>query len=287
MPVASANADQIAFWNGDAGLRWVEQQERLDAMMAGTTQALLDAAGPQPGFKILDIGCGCGSTAIAYAKAAGSSGRVLGLDVSAPMLAHARSRTLAANLSQIELREGDATVAPLDKGAFDLIASRFGVMFFSDPVAAFQNLRQALKPDGRLAFVCWRDWRQNEWVRVPVSAIRPHVPPQPPVGPEDPGPFAFADQDRVRKILTMANFDDIEIRALDLTGEFGANLEDAVAYMQSFGPTSRMLGSADATQRENAIAALRDALRPYANPGPIIMGLAQWLVTATADNVAA
>jgi SAM-dependent methyltransferase len=279
---ASVNADQIAFWNGDAGMRWVEQQERLDAMMAGTTQALLDAANPHPGFNILDVGCGCGSTAIAYAEAAGASGRVLGMDVSAPMLAHARNRALAANLPQIELREGDATVAPLEKGAFDLIASRFGVMFFSDPIAAFQNLRQALKPNGRLVFVCWRDWRQNEWVRVPVSAVRPHVPPQPPVGPEDPGPFAFADQDRVRNILTMANFDDIAIRPLDLTGAFGANLEDAVAYMQSFGPTSRMLGSADATQRENAIAALRDALRPYANPGSVILGLAQWLVTAKA-----
>jgi SAM-dependent methyltransferase len=280
--MTAGNQDQIAYWNGEAGRRWVAEQERLDAMLAESSLALLDAADPQWGEKILDVGCGCGSTAIAFAEAVGPEGKVVGLDISAPMLAFARDRAKEHDIRTIEFMEDDAATRDMSGGAFDLISSRFGVMFFADPVAAFRNIRRALKPGGRLAFVCWRDWRENEWVRVPVGAVRPHVPPQPPLGPEDPGPFAFASLARIRMILASSGFDAITVRPLDATGEFGETLEDGVQYMMGFGPISRMLTPASELERARGKAALTDALRPYAEKGTIMMGLAQWLVTAKA-----
>jgi SAM-dependent methyltransferase len=283
MTGGAGNQDQIDYWNGVAGARWVAEQERLDAMMAETTLALLDAADPQAGEKVLDVGCGCGSTAIAYAEAVGPSGQVLGLDVSRPMLALARDRAAAAGLPNVRFVEDDAAAHAFDGAGFDAISSRFGVMFFADPVLAFRNLRRALKPAGRLAFVCWRDWRLNEWVRVPVGAVRPHVPPQAPLEPGAPGPFAFADLGRIRTILASAGFDQITARPLDVTGEFGDSLEAAVDYMQGFGPISRMLTPASELERERAKRALREALAPYAEKAlPVAMGLAQWIVTAKA-----
>jgi SAM-dependent methyltransferase len=280
--MTAANQDQIDYWNGDAGKRWVAEQERLDAMMAETTLALIDAADPQWGEKVLDVGCGCGSTSIAYAEAVGPEGRVTGLDVSKPMLAFARDRAKEADLKTIDFVLDDAATREMDEGAFDLVSSRFGVMFFADPVAAFRNLRRAMKPKGRLAFVCWRDWRENEWVRVPVGAVRPHVPPQPPQGPDAPGPFAFASLGRIRTILAASGFDTITARPLDVTGEFGETLDAGVQYMMGFGPISRMLSPASEMERARAENALADALRPYAAKGVIAMGLAQWLITAKA-----
>lgn len=276
----NANKDQIDYWNGEAGHRWVAEQERLDAMMAETTLALLDAADPQSGEAVLDIGCGCGTTSISYAEAVGPSGSVLGLDISVPMLGYARVRARDAGLKNLRFTDGDAAVFDLSGQSFDLLSSRFGVMFFADPIAAFRNLRTAMKPKGRLAFVCWRDWRENEWVRVPVGAVRPHVPPQPPLGPDDPGPFAFANLGRVRTILAQSGFDAITARPLDVTGEFGDTLEDGVQYMMGFGPIARMLAPASELERARAKHALADSLRPYAAQGRISFGLAQWLVTA-------
>ncbi|HAH09569.1 MAG TPA: SAM-dependent methyltransferase [Alphaproteobacteria bacterium] len=275
-----SNQDQIAYWNGEAGARWVAEQERLDAMMAATTIALLDAADPQAGEHVLDVGCGCGTTSIALMESVGPNGKVLGLDVSAPMLEVARRRGREADLSGLTFQEADAATASLSPGTFDLLSSRFGVMFFADPVVAFRNLRRALKPSGRLAFVCWRDWRQNEWVRVPVMAVQPHVPPQPPLAPEDPGPFAFARIARLRTILAASGFDAITVRPLNGSGLFGETLEEGVQYLSGFGPISRMLGPASELERARAMSALREALRPFAAQGSIMFGLAQWLVTA-------
>jgi SAM-dependent methyltransferase len=272
-----SNADQIAFWNADAGAKWVKAQDRLDAMLAPLSAELMKSVQPKSGERVLDIGCGCGDTSLALAKL---GTRVTGVDVSQPMLARAKQRAAESGLAAADFVEADASnhrFAP----DFDLLFSRFGVMFFADPDAAFANLRKGLKPGGRLAFVCWRDWRENEWVRIPVGAVRPHAPPQPQLGPEDPGPFAFADLARVRRILTAGDFDRITVRPFDCDLALGPTLDDAVAHIQDFGPVSRMLSEATPTQKENAVTALREALKPYAGRKPVTLGAAVWIVTAT------
>ena len=277
--MSQSNADQIAYWNGDAGKRWVSQQTRLDAMLAPISAAALEAANPKPGEHILDVGCGCGETSIKFATLTGARGRVLGADVSAPMLALAKQRAGATH-PNLAFAEADAGTHEFEPGAFDLLFSRFGVMFFADPDAAFANMRKALKPGGRTAFVCWRDWRENEWVRVPIMAVRPHVPPQPQLGPEDPGPFSFANPGRVRRILANAGFDVITLKPFDTQLELGNGLNDAADYLLEFGPISRALTDATPEQKRQATAALREALAPHAKTAPVKLGAAVWLVDA-------
>ncbi len=278
MSQAQSNADQIAYWNTDAGQKWVKAQERLDAMLAPISAELIKTAAAKSGERILDIGCGCGDTSIRLAKA---GARVTGVDVSQPMLARAKARAKEAQAADVEFTEADAAVHRFAE-PFDLLFSRFGVMFFADPDAAFANLRKALKPDGRLAFVCWRDWRENEWVRVPVGAVRPHVPAQPPLGPEDPGPFAFADLARVRRILSSGGFDAISARPFETALGLGETHQDALTHIQDFGPVSRMMANAGEAEKSKAIAALDQALKPYSQRGPVALGASVWIVTAKA-----
>lgn len=278
MTQTQSNADQVAFWNGEAGEKWVKAQDRLDAMLAPVTAEVLKAAAAKPGEHVLDIGCGCGETSIILAKA---GARVTGIDISRPMLARAKQRAIEGRVDGFEAIEADASERRFE-ATYDLLVSRFGVMFFADADAAFANLRKALKPGGRLAFACWREPRANEWVSVPVGAIRPHVPPQPPLAPEDPGPFAFADLARVRRILANAGFDSIAARPFDSPMQLGETLEDALAHIQEFGPVSRMMTPASDDEKARAATALRRALEPYASKKPIALNGATWIVTAKA-----
>lgn len=280
MTQSLSNAEQITFWNGEGGAKWVSAQDRLDDMLAGITSELLKSAGVVPGETVLDVGCGCGDTAL---QLAATGARVVGVDISEPMLAHARQRAKRAGAVNLEFLRADAYDYQFEP-SFDLVFSRFGVMFFADPDAAFTNLRKALKPTGRLAFVCWRDWRENEWVRESTGAVRSHAPPQPQLGPEDPGPFSFANLARVRRILSGAGFGSVTARPLDVQLAFGKTLDDAVAHLQEFGPVSRMLTEATDAQRAQASAALRDALKPFANRELLTMGGAVWIVTAAAGT---
>ncbi len=275
----ASNSEQIEFWNGDAGKRWVTQQVRLDAMLGEISAAALKNANAKPGEHVLDVGCGCGDTSLKLAEAVGANGRVVGLDISEPMLAQAKSRASAQKLP-VSFVHADAAEHRFEAAHFDLLFSRFGVMFFTDPDSTFLNLRKALKPNGRAAFVCWRDARDNEWVRVPVGAARPHVPPQPQFGPEDPGPFSFGNPGRVRRILAGAGFDVITMKPFDTPMSMGATLDDAVAHLQEFGPVSRLLKDVTPIQREAAVAAIREAMAPYAKTLPVRLNGAVWLVTA-------
>jgi SAM-dependent methyltransferase len=277
MSQPKSNDDQIAFWNGDAGDKWVKAQDRLDAMLARVTTELFKAAAVKQGERVLDIGCGCGDTSIALAK---RGAHVTGIDISHPMLTRAKQRAAQERIEHFEALEADAA-AHRFLPSYDVLFSRFGVMFFADADAAFANLRKALKPGGRLAFACWREPRENEWVTVPVGAIRQHVPPQPPLGPEDPGPFAFADLARVRRILASAGFDRIAARPFDTPMDLGTTFDDALAHLQDFGPVSRMMTPASDAEKARARAALADALKPYAARSPVTMAGATWIVTAS------
>src|SRR6476661_7483214 len=233
------NADQIAYWNGPGGQHWTDRQQAQDILLASISELLIDRARAKAGDRIVDVGCGCGATSIAFAQKVGGSGHVLGVDISAPMLA--RARQIAPAGLPVDFVLADATVYPFDPASIDLLVSRFGVMFFAEPTLSFANMRKALRPSGRLAFACWREPRENPWLMTPLQAVYKHVPKLPPQGPEDPGPFAFASEARVHRILGEAGFTAIEMEphnlALDVA--IGRGLEAAVQGAFEIGPASR------------------------------------------------
>ncbi len=226
---------------------------------------------------MLDLGCGCGATTLALAKVAGHA---TGLDVSAPMLELARQR--AAGLANVDWILADAAFHPFAPASFDVGFSRFGVMFFGDPIPAFRNIRRAIRPSGRLVFACWRPFDINPWMQLPLQAVSAHVPPLPRPGPEDPGPFAFANPDRVRHILTGAGFTDPEISKFDFKMELGAGrgLDAATEQAANMGPASRAMQDQPAEVQAKATAAIRDALAPYLDGGTVKLAAAVWLVEA-------
>lgn len=274
---AAANAEQVEYWNGPEGQHWADHEDRFDAMLAPFVGPVLDAAGVAPGARVLDVGCGNG----ALGRAAAARGAVVtGLDISAPMLERAREHATAGGVA-VELVEGDAQVHPFE-GGYDAVISRFGVMFFADPLAAFVNLARALEPGGRLAFVCWQAQAHNEWVAVPGLALFPIVGPPDMPPPDAPGPFAFADADRVRDILTGAGFERVacDPLALPVLVGGGRDLDETVAFLGEGGMGKRMLAGADAPTTARALAAVRDALAPFATPEGVRMQTATWLVSA-------
>src|SRR5260370_14141607 len=202
------NAEQIAYWNGPGGQHWTDPQQTQDILLAPVSDILVDRAKAKAGERIVDVGCGCGATTIAFAERVGPAGHVFGIDVSAPMLA--RARQMAPAGIPVDFVLADATVYPFVSGSFDLMVSRFGVMLCAEPALSFANMRRALRPSGRLTFVCWREPRENPWLMMPLQAVYKHVPKLPQLGPEDPGPFAFASEQRVIRILSEAGFSGIE-----------------------------------------------------------------------------
>lgn len=272
------NAQQFEYWNGPAGERWAKAQDRIDHHLGLITEALLALAAAGEGERVLDLGCGGGTTALMLRERLGPEGAVVGIDISAPNLALARARAHAA-MADVTFLEADAATYAFEP-VFDLAFSRFGVMFFDDPAGAFANIRQALVPDGRLAFVCWRTFQQNEWAFAPYEAALDLLPPQEPVDPQAPGPFAYADEQRLRKILEQAGFREIVIRPLDTTVNLGATLEDALTEALTIGPLARAAADLDESTRENIRKRLAPVLKRYRTPYGIVAPAAVWLVSA-------
>jgi SAM-dependent methyltransferase len=280
-PIHADNAAQADYWNANAGQKWTEHQEHQDHVLRPVSDRLIAAAKPKQGERVIDVGCGCGATTIQFAERVGPAGAVLGLDVSAPMLARARER--APQDLPITLALADATVHDVTSHAADLVVSRFGVMFFADPAKSFANLRKGLKPGGRLVFACWREPKQNPWLIVPLRAAAKHAPPLPETNPDDPGPFAFASEARVRRILGDAGFTDIDLERQDLELDIavGRGLETAVRAAMTIGPTSRILDGQSEAVRAAATADIRKALAAHARGDSVPLGAAIWIVTAT------
>jgi SAM-dependent methyltransferase len=270
------NAAEATYWNADAGANWVRYQESLDALMAGVLARLLERAAPEAGERVLDVGCGSGATALALAAAVGPQGAVLGVDISQPLLARAAERTAAAGLGHVAVLEADAQtfdfaghgVAP---GGFDLVFSRFGVMFFDDPVAAFRNLLGALRPGGRLAFVSWAEMAANPWFRESRDAAVARLGAPEPGQPRAPGAFAFVETDYVLDILDQAGFAELTaaVEPVELVHPGGPAAVADLAV--NLGPAVRILrakggGPEDAA----AIAAeIRRAFQRYVDRGTI------------------
>lgn len=284
-PIEGLNARQAQYWNSAATAgRWVTLQDRLDAFFAPLAHAALDPAQPVTGEHVLDVGCGCGATVLELARRVGATGHVTGVDISAPMLARARARVEEEGFPQVTLTLADAATHHFAPETLDLVFSRLGIMFFADPVAAFANLRAALKPIGRLVVACIRTPTENPFTMTAVNAARALLPPGALVtaGPEEPGMFSFADPARVRRILEAAGFHDIVLSshdlALRLAGPGGA--AEAAAFSVQFGPLARVLADVKAEVRQAIIEAVTQAYRRLETPDGIVLGGGFWIVTA-------
>ncbi len=274
------NAQQIEYWNEMSGARWVEMNDVIDAQLSPLGEAAMEYAAIANGERVLDVGCGCGQTSLQLADRVGDTGSVLGVDISAVMLERARER--AAGRANTEFRNADAQIASF-AGDRDLLFSRFGVMFFASPEAAFSNLLTALRPGGRLTCLTWQALGANPWMLVPLTAAAKHLPPGgPPPDPTAPGPFAFADATRVEGILTAAGFEQVAHESLErelLVGG-GRSLDETVAFVLQLGPVGAALREVDDELRARVVAEIRVALEPFHDGSGVRMPAAAWIVSA-------
>jgi SAM-dependent methyltransferase len=281
-----ANAEQVRYWNAVAGPNWVAYQRVIDAQIRVLGTLAMDRVGIRVRERVLDVGCGCGDTTFALARRVGPTGSVLGLDISDPMLDVARQAAFTERMTNVRFQNADAQTCAFARGDFDVVYSRFGIMFFADPLAAFRNLSAALRSGGRLAFVCWQRMEDNPWMFVPMSAAAGHVA-LPPPNPDAPGPFSLADPGKLRRILADAGFVDVglEDHAEILTVGGGADLEGTIAFLLKIGPAASALREAnDPKLTERVAAAVREAIRPYSSPEGVRLGSATWIVTARTSD---
>ncbi|NED14642.1 class I SAM-dependent methyltransferase [Streptomyces sp. SID9124] len=273
------NTEQAQAWNGPEGTHWARNQDRWNAVNGGFNGPLLDAARITDGHRTLDLGCGTGQTTRLAALRA-PRGSATGLDLSGPMLAEARARAEREGVGNVSFVQGDAQTHPLAPGAYDVAISRYGVMFFTDPVAAFGNVGRSLRPGGRLAFVCPADAALNDWVTA-MAALRDLLP----VGdfgrPGLPGMFSLAAPDRIREVLTAAGFVEITVNQAQVYGTWGTGAEDAADFLLGTGPGRHLVQRADATARTRARDVLTDHLRAHETAdGAVRLRSTSWLVAA-------
>lgn len=277
------NSGQIEFWNGAHGVSWAQYADIVDIMFAAITDAVLDAVDIRAGDRVLDLGCGNGGTTIAAAERATPIGSVTAVDVSAPMIERARARSEGSGLTNATFILGDAATYPFEVQSFEVLISRLGAMFFEDPEAAFRNMLPALVPAGRIALGVWRGPRENLWAMGPVAAAKEflEMPPRP--GPTDPGPFSFADPERVKDVLGGAGLLEIELAPLDFQIPLGRTLEEAFNFVMEMGPLSAPLAAVTDENRDKAVAAITGVLEENQDEDGIVhLAGACWIVTARA-----
>ena len=271
-------------WQNVAGERWAALQDLTDAQLGPLGRAALARVAPRSGERALDVGCGAGQSTLELSELVGASGSVIGLDISEPLLTRARARARTAGVENVEFVLGDAATAPLEP-EFDLLFSRFGVMFFEEPVAAFAHLKTALRPGGRLGFVCWQPLAVNAWARAPleaVRALRPGHPPPPMLEANKPGPFFFSEPSFVDGVLSRAGFEDVAIEPYVLHVPIGGarTLDEAVEFALQIGPASRFVADAELAGDSRLRPALRAAFAPYASERGVVAAHSTLLVTA-------
>jgi ubiquinone/menaquinone biosynthesis C-methylase UbiE len=277
----TANAAMRQYWNEVAGPRWVGRLGVQEARNVEVTAMLLQAAQIAPGERVLDVGCGPGATTLPYAAAVGPQGHVTGIDIAEPMLAVARKRVAEQRLNNVTLILGDAQVYPLPPTSFDLVTSRFGVMFFADPTAAFRNLCGALRPGGRLCMAVWASIEENVHRKVPYDIALRHLGPPAPAAAHAPSAEVFSDRDYFRRVLAAAGFADIAIapKRFHVIGGSAASMAEHVAL---FGAVQRLMDDkqADVATRQAIIDETEAALAAYATPAGVRLPAMFLLATA-------
>ena len=278
----SVNERMSEAWNGQESVHYVDHADRHDRQLEPVTRLILEAADIGPDDAVLDIGCGCGAMALVAARRAR---RVVGLDISDPLVRVARSRVEVADHERAEFIVGDAQIHEFDDGEFDVVVSQFGLMFFDDPAAAFANMHRSLRPGGRLTFACWRDLGDNDWLRPVVRAVEAHADVPDLGGMEGGGGmFAFKHDDEVADLLTVAGFTDVAVDPVSprlLIGG-GGSVDDSTGFLLGLGIVRGLLGRLDDEQRVVAESSIRDELERHHDEDGVRLGSGVWLATATA-----
>lgn len=275
--------EQAEFWNGEGGGSWLSNFDVIDKFMATFQTLAVEAASPAEGETIVDIGCGTGGTSQELAMRVGANGHVLGVDISTVLIDAARERAAAAGIANATFEVGDAGSFPFSANTADLLFSRFGVMFFGDPYGAFANMRKALKPKGRVSFVCWQEIKKNPFFTVPLSGALTVLPKPEPAPPRAPGPFAFGEKDYVADILSQAGFRSIEFAPHErqLSRPVEVDRETTADFFMRVGPARRMLIDQPDAVVAKVRTAIADALDEYTADGQVTLKGSVWLVQAT------
>ena len=270
------NAEQAELWNGRLGKAWVNVEDYIDGMMAPLSTVALEAVNAKPSDRIIDIGCGCGTTSFSL----GATGAaVWGVDISTAMIDRANEKDNAAG--NVAFSVGDAASQQYTAD-HTVVFSRFGVMFFADSVKAFANIRSALVPGGRLVFLCWQPPAANPWLSIAGAALQPFQPADaPPPDPEAPGPFRFGVPEDIRKVLGSAGFTNVAMQPVVKDLHLGDTIDEVMRFQSNVGPLSSLLETLDESRHEQATAAVRDAFAAKADSKGINLEAATWLVTAT------
>jgi SAM-dependent methyltransferase len=281
---ASANAAQAEYWNSGPAQTWINCQAALDQRLAPLTELLIARAGVRPGDCVIDVGCGTGTTTLRLAAEVGAHGSVLAIDISQPLLALARRRCLEQGHANVRLIRADAQTHRFERGCHDLVVSRFGVMFFDDPVGAFRNLAGALRPRGRLAFSSWAPLEANPWFALPLQVGIERFGPPAPQPPRAPGPLALSEPDYIEEILSTAGFADIRIERTETWLPGAASPREEAALAGQVGPLARLLREreVDDSMRAELIAELAGRLAPYLSADGMRLPAVVHLVTAAA-----
>jgi SAM-dependent methyltransferase len=273
-----ANIEQAASWDGPQGDVWVAREAALNNALDAHTERLFAAAGVRPDDRVLDVGCGTGDTTRTCARQA-VAGHALGVDLSTAMLERARERADAEGLRNVSFEHGDAQVYPFETAQFDVVLSRFGLMFFADAAAAFANLARATTPGGRLAAVVWQAVDRNEWVAAPRAALALGRD-VPPVVDDVPGAFGLADAGRARGLLTDAGWSEVKFDDVGVPYVFGADAESAAANAAAVGVIRGVLEGLDDVQEARALDALRELMADRASPNGVQLDSRIWVISA-------
>jgi SAM-dependent methyltransferase len=276
--VHTLDVDQTTLWNGPAGQAWIEAQAPLDEMFRPFELRLVGEAADLQARRVLDVGCGTGATTLAIARRCGAESRCVGVDLSHPMIGVARARA-AREHSLAEFLVADAGTGDLGEGTFDLVVSRFGVMFFEDPVRAFANLRRATRAGGALRCITWRAAAENPFMTAAERAAAPLLPSLPPRRPDGPGQFALADAARVRQILAAAGWQHVDLQPYDVECVFPER--NLVPYLSKLGPVGMVLRDADEHTRQRIVATVRTAFDPWVRGAEVRFTAACWMLAAT------
>jgi SAM-dependent methyltransferase len=273
---------QVEYWNGPAAERWTRYQEALDRALEPFGRAILAQAAILRGERVIDVGCGCGATTLAIADLVGTSGHVMGIDVSSMMLGRARLRL--AGRSNVSLLEGNAATQGFDPPA-DAMVSRFGIMFFDRPIDAFRNLRRGLVSGGRVVFACWRAPSENAWVRIPMEVTLRHVDAPAEMPQDEPGPFAFANRKRVEHILRVAGFTSSRVDPFDADVVMSIDgVDSAVEFAMTAGTAGRLLVKAPADSKAAVRDELRHEISRHVASERVALGGAVWIASAIAAD---